>query len=155
MGVRFLFSAALAAALFAIPGSAFGAVQILNVQRELEDFDVRTGAVAPTAEQRAEAAGLQAAVRWNRFGTPLSVVRHGGFLTTGIAAPTAVEAARTWIEANKDLLGLASTATLELANDSEMARSDGNAVLFRQRFGALRTSRDGSITVGVSGSEAD
>src|SRR3712207_3366584 len=61
----------------------------------LDDVDARLGSVPPTSAQRSAASGLGATVRWNRFGTPQSVTRYGGFLATGLSNDPAT-AARAW-----------------------------------------------------------
>src|SRR5918996_3434376 len=64
-----------------------------NSQDE-QQFDTRSGSVAPTSAQRSTVAQLGANVRWNRFGTPSSLIKYGGFLTSGIRADDAEGAAR-------------------------------------------------------------
>jgi extracellular elastinolytic metalloproteinase len=140
-------------ALAASPAS-FGQAQILDVHEGLGDFDARGGSVAPTAAQQAAVDAMGAEVRWNQFGTPKTLVRHGGYLATGLAAPSAASAARAWLEANKSLFRLASAADLRLDNASRLVGTDGYAVLFRQEFGGLAAVEDGLVVVGVEGSSA-
>ena len=135
-----------------LPASGLGAGQDLG---HLRDTDVRTGSVGPTAAQLSAAAELDAEVRWNQFGTPHSMIRYGGHLATDIAAPSAVAAARSWIDDNRALFGISSAADLELVNDGRLPQSDGHAILFTQRFGGLRAAEAGLLTVGVTGSAAD
>jgi extracellular elastinolytic metalloproteinase len=117
----------------------------------LADLDARAGAVGPTATQRAIVSQLGAHVTWNRFGTPRSLVRYGGYLATGLSGD-AVDAARSFVSANRALFRLsdASVANLELLNDSPIVGTKGHAVLFRQTFGGLPATQDGLITVGVN-----
>ncbi|MEJ7654550.1 MAG: M36 family metallopeptidase [Chloroflexia bacterium] len=84
---------------------------------------------------------------------PQSLIRYDGYLASGLKADTAVLAARNWLNANKALFRLSSVAGLELVNDARLVKSNGHAVLFRQKFG-LRPSQDGMATVGVTGSKA-
>jgi hypothetical protein len=116
-----------------------------------DDLDARVGSVAPSAEQEAIVAGLGAHVTWNRFGTPQSLIKYGGFLATGLDTD-AVQGARQFVEANSALFRLSQqeAAGLELLNDSPMVRSKGHAVIFRQRFGELASGQDGLITVGIA-----
>jgi uncharacterized repeat protein (TIGR01451 family) len=133
------------------PSRAFGQAKILEVHDKEPDFDSRAGKIAPTAAQQAIVSNLGAEVRWNRFGTPRSLIKHGGFLATGLTGDP-VTAARNWIRANRALFRLSdqSVDKLELLNDSKMRGSDGHAVIFRQRFGHLAAAQDGMITVGIT-----
>ncbi|MBA3553074.1 MAG: M36 family metallopeptidase, partial [Actinobacteria bacterium] len=146
---------ALASMALLVPGSASGLVQLETSGGELfpaglDDFDARVGTVAPTAAQLALVDGLGATARWNRFGTPRSLIKYGGFLATGLSGD-AVQAARGFISANKALFRLSDggVGNLELLNDSPMAGTTGHAVIFRQRFGNLAATQDGLITIGV------
>ncbi|MFN2470592.1 MAG: M36 family metallopeptidase [Gaiellaceae bacterium] len=115
------------------------------------DIDARGGAIAPTAEQRTIVANMGAAARWNRFGTPSSLMKYGGLLATGYTGAPAT-AARNWIRANKALFRLtdAEVTSLELINEQRIEDSPGRAVLFRQKFGTLAAGQEGLITVGVN-----
>jgi extracellular elastinolytic metalloproteinase len=118
---------------------------------EDEYFDAREGSVAPSAEQEAMVSSLGAHVTWNRFGTPQSLIKYGGYLATGLSLDPEA-AARQWVQDNSALFRLSSqeAAGLELLNLSPMARSKGRAVIFRQRFGDLPAAQDGLITVGIT-----
>lgn len=140
--------AVIALALLA-PASALGAGELLG------DLDAREGRVAPTDAQRAIVAGMGAEVTWNSFGTPHSLIRHGGFLAEGVTGDGAVAAARSWLEENKELFRLASADGLALYNDAPLRGSDGHAVNFRQEFGGLPAAEGGLLTVGVVGTPAD
>jgi uncharacterized repeat protein (TIGR01451 family) len=142
---------AIAALALLQPGRAFGQAKILDVHDKRPDFDARVGTIAPTSAQMAIVSNLGAEVRWNRFGTPHSLIKHGGYLATGLTGD-AVTAARNWIRANRALFRLSdqSVTNLELLNDSRMSRSDGHAVIFRQRFGNLPAAQDGMVTVGIT-----
>ena len=142
-------------ALF-LPGTAGSQVPGQVAESEVfphvaDDLDARVGSVAPSAEQQAIVSGLGAHVSWNRFGTPQSLIKYGGFLATGLSGD-AVQGARQFVEANSALFRLTQqeAAGLELLNDSPMARSNGHAVIFRQRFGDLPAGQDGLITVGIT-----
>jgi len=90
MRARLLGLAACAATALLLPAAALGIGQIDDVHTELADFDVRSESVAPSAEQLALVEGLGAQAFWSRFGTPSSLVKHGGFLASGIEGGTAV-----------------------------------------------------------------
>ena len=130
--------------------SAFGQAQILDVHDSLPDLDNRTGSVAPTTAQKNIAARMGATVRWNRFGTPQSLIRFGGYLATGLNGNPAT-AARNWIAANKELFRLSDfgVSNLELVSDTKLAGTNAYIVLFRQKFGELTAAQDGMITVGI------
>jgi extracellular elastinolytic metalloproteinase len=136
------------------PLSALG---VGNVEDHVHagDVDNRTGTVQPTPAQQATAQSLGATVRWNRFGTPHTLIKHGGFFATGLSGDNAVEAARSWIGANRALFRLSAqgVAGLQAINDAAIG-AQGHAVQFRQRFGELVSGEDGLITVGVVGSRA-
>ena len=134
---------------------AFGQADILDAHDSLDDLDNRTGTVAPNATQKAIVDDLGAKVRWNRFGTPQSLIKYGGFLGT-VSGDTAAAAARRWVVSNKALFRLSTVTSdnLMLLNDSRMPNSKGHAVVFRQRFGGLELGQDGMITVGLTGSRA-
>ncbi len=100
---------------------AFGQADILDAHRALDDLDNRSGTVAPNTAQRRIVDDLGAKVRWNRFGTPQSLIRYGGYLGT-VSGETAAAAARSWVSSNKALFRL-STVTddnLVLLNESRM-----------------------------------
>ena len=119
--------------------------------RGLPDLDARGASTAPTAAQQDLASRLGATVRWNRYGTPGSIINYGGYIATGLQG-TAVQASRSWIRANRGLFRLtdADVTNLELLNDSAIIDTPGHAVLFRQRFGGLSSTHDAMITVGIS-----
>jgi hypothetical protein len=107
--------------------------------------------VQPTSSQKAIVSALGATARWNRFGTPSSLIRYDGYLATGLQGD-AVNAARGWIRSNKALFRLSNQGVdnLELLNDSRFAGLSGHAVIFRQTFGGVPAGHDGLITVGIA-----
>ena len=110
--------------------------------------DARSGRIAPTAAQVAAAERLGTRVRWTDFGTPSTLIRHGGYLATGLG-DDAPAAARAFLTANRELFRLTpeAIAELELVNDAPLGK--GHAVLLRQRFGDLKPTQDGLVAVGV------
>ena len=138
-------------------------------EARLPDLDARAGVVAATASQTSLAAGLGAtAVRWNAFGTPHVLTRHGGYLT-GPRAGEAADVARAFVREHAELFRLDAAAVdaLEVLRDSplydspDLARAYGivdepvqnpdvaHVVTFQQRFGGLEAVVDGLLTVGV------
>ena len=138
------------AAPAAAPADGEGS-EFLGDSASLGDKDFRTGSVNPTAAQQAAVRNLDASVRWNRFGTPATLVKHGGYLATGLNG-SAADAARGWLRSNAALFRLTTTDVnrLELVGDSPLADSPGRAVMFQQQFGSLSSTQDGLITVGMS-----
>jgi hypothetical protein len=108
--------------------------------------DNRRGRLAPTAAQRSAAAGADA--RWNDFGTPASLIPTTQPLASGLPADP-VAAARAYVDANRDVLGLTDRGAdaLELLTSAPIG--EGAAVIFRQRFGDLVAGRDGLLSVSV------
>jgi hypothetical protein len=115
----------------------------------LPDLDVRSGHIAPTAAQRADAKAMRAEVAWNEFGTPSTLVRAGGTLGTAGGA-TAGDAARAWLDSNRSLFRLASLAGITQVADSRLAASDTHAITLRQTPGGLAASGGGLVTIGVT-----
>ena len=117
---------ALILAVFAVLPAA-PALAIANVrdsQQGLPDVDARTGSVVPTAAQKQLASSLGAHATWNRFGTPQSLIKYGGYLATGLSSDP-VAAAKTFISSNKALFRLSTqgVSNLELLNDSPLVGS--------------------------------
>jgi extracellular elastinolytic metalloproteinase len=116
------------------------------------ETDYRPGRLLPGSEQLARVAALKARANWNRFGTVHSLIRHGGYLGSGYGGSPA-EGARAWILDNRVLFKLSpqGVADLEVVNEGAMPYTEARAVLFRQRFGGLKVTHDGLITVGIVG----
>jgi len=117
------------------------------------DLDARRGSVGATQAQRDAADALGAEVRWNRYGTPTSLVKHGDYLATGVSGSDAVAVARTFLDAHAGLfkLGAGGAAALQLHRDAVLSGSDAHAVVLRQSFGGLPAAEDGLVVVGVVG----
>lgn len=110
--------------------------------------DHRTGRVAPSARQRERAADLGARVRWNALGTPSTLIAGARPLATGLPADSGA-AARAYIAANRDLLGLTEKGAAALEILAVAPLGDGAVVLLRQRFGDLAAGVDGMLSVGL------
>ena len=115
----------------------------------LPDLDVRTGTLAPTAGQRADAKALRAEVAWNQFGTPSSLARPGGALGATVGGATAPDAARAWLDRNRGLFRLSSIAGLSLQSDAKLAQSTTRAVTLQQTPGGIEAAAGGLVTIGV------
>ena len=149
----------LAAAVLALevmgPRSAGAVGNIEEIHDHEPDRDFRTGSVNPTSAQRNAASGLDATARWNRFGTPQSLLNRDGFLAENVNGSNAEAAARTFLAENAAVFGLPADYLrdpdkLALVNDTPMGGSDGHAVFFSQKFGGLRAVLDGSVSVGLT-----
>jgi len=114
------------------------------------DRDARGPSVAPTAAQRAIVRAMGASVRWNRFGTPASLIRHGGYLASSLSGD-AVQAARAYLLRERALYRLSAAAVRNLEVVFDAPLGAGHAVLFRQRFAGLPAGRDGLVSVAVTG----
>ncbi len=118
----------------------------------LRDIDTRTGTVLPSGAQLSAVSAMGATARWNRFGTPQSMIKYGGYLATGLSGG-AVDAARSFVRQNKGLFKLtdADVTGLQVAFNVPLTGTPGRAVVFRQQFGNLPAAHDGLITVGITG----
>jgi extracellular elastinolytic metalloproteinase len=117
-----------------------------------DDLDARGRALPSPAQRRAVARLGVADVRWNRFGTPSSLLPADGVLATATTSDP-VTAARGWLRSNAAVFGLtpAKVDALEVVSSQPFAQSPARAVLFRQRFGTLTPALASMVTVGVSG----
>ena len=149
---RTAFIVVLAAAALALPSASFAIVN-LDDDTALEDFDSRTASVAPSDARLGAVDALGAKATWSSFGTPTTLIKYGGYLATGIQAPDAESAARTWLGSVSSLYGLGSVDELQLYRSAPLGSS--RAVIFRQSFGGITSTTDGLATVAVSGSAAD
>jgi extracellular elastinolytic metalloproteinase len=112
------------------------------------DQDNRKGRVEPTARQRGLAAAVGARARFNALGTPAMLTSTGRPLASGLPSDP-VAAARAYIAANRELLGLTQRAASSLDVVTVAPMGDGAAVLLQQRFGNLEAGYDGLLVVGV------
>src|SRR5262245_31707096 len=98
--------AGVVAGLVALPGgSALAAPDPIDTSQARPDIEVK-GSIKPTKSQRSAADQLASEVGWNQFGTPSSLLDRGGSLGATVAAGSAVDAARAWVERNKALYKL-------------------------------------------------
>ncbi len=110
--------------------------------------DNRTGQLAPTSLQRERAAAVKARARWNALGTPAVLASTGTPLATGLSRDAAT-AARAYIAANRDVLGLSPSGAAALQQIAVAPMGRGAAVIFQQRFGGLAAGVDGILSIGV------
>jgi hypothetical protein len=130
-----------------LTSSSFGVVNLNLPNGQLRDFDAR-GKVAPTKAQVRAARSIHGRVSWGTLGTPSSIIHRGGYLATGLRAPSAQSAALKWLAAHKAAFGLRSVKQLRLLTAAPLRGSKAHAVSFRQTFGGA-LSADGVVTVTV------
>jgi hypothetical protein len=130
--------------------SALGQFQVDGPAHEegLADLDTRTTSIAPSQAQLDAVADLGAVARWTDFGTPESLIRHGGFLAESIQAESAAEAALSFLDANRMLYRLDSTAGLKVVTVAPLGDS-GRVVVLQQTAGGLPVSPEGGASVGL------
>ena len=147
--IKLLLPAALALLALALTPSSFGIVKIDDLNDDqISDFDAR-GAAAPTAAQLAATSSINGKVSWTKFGTPRQIFHRGGYLATGVKAPSAAAAAQKWLAVHKQAFGLSSVRHLRLMTAEAMRGAPNfHAVTFRQAFGRV-LSADGVVTVAV------
>jgi len=113
------------------------------------DLDARHGRAGPTRDQRTAAAALDARVTWNDLGTPSALFDPDGTLEAGLSG-NAEGAARSWVEANRDVFGLSAEGVRDLELVAANPVGSGHAVLFRQTFDGLEAGHDGLLIVGLA-----
>ena len=147
--------AAVAALALLAPSPAFGQFQVDGADHEgdLADVDTRRASIAPSQAQLDAVADLGAVARWTDFGTAQSLIRHGGFLASGIQASSAADAALAFLEANRLLYRLSSTAGLEVETVAPIG-AKGRVVVLRQTVEGLPVSPEGAASVGLVRSDA-
>ena len=145
----------LTAAIFAvmillIPSTTFGILNLWDAPQGLPDIDNRAGLVLPTAAQLSRVQSLGARADWNNFGTINTLIKDGGYISTGFSGEPAA-AAREWVRVNRDLFKLSEqgVADLVLINDGKMPYNDAHFILFRQSFGGVVPTQDGQINVSI------
>ena len=127
------------------PADALGVGVVHDATPPPSSRDLRSGAVAPAAAQRAAVRKLGATAE-------LEPLRHPALAVCAAAAgsPRASRAPRPAPRARSCgarlplfRLSAADVAALELVNDSRLTGSDAHVVLFRQRFGGLPAAANG------------
>ncbi|HKD34595.1 MAG TPA: M36 family metallopeptidase [Gaiellaceae bacterium] len=145
--VRLVALAGLSVLALTLAASGLAVVHIDGQSTGLPDFDARANA-APTTAQLEAARALHGHVSWGQLGAPASVIHYGGYLATGIRAPSAAAAAGSWLVRHKQLFRLRSLLHLRLETAAPLRGSRVHAVVFRQVFGGV-LSADGLVTVTV------
>lgn len=117
--------------------------------KALATIDTR-GKALPSLLQKQAAARLgDVDLRWNRFGTPASILPADGVLAKATSQDP-VQAARTWLRRNHALFGITQAQVTGMeAIDQPLVYSKNHAVFFRQRFGGLLPAIGSAVTVAV------
>jgi extracellular elastinolytic metalloproteinase len=112
------------------------------------DVDNRGGSVAPSARQRTLADQQSTTVRWNRYGTPGTLVPRAGLQRRGAAAdPVAV--AKAYLTGNGAAFGISPAGVESMDVLVSRPMGEGSYVLLRQRFGDLPSIVDGLAAFGI------
>lgn len=128
------------------------ALSLLGAPIGFSDIDTRTSSVAPSASQVSSAAAL-GTVRWNKFGTPQTLINYGGFLGTGTGSD-AKSVARSWLSSHASLFKLTTADVAALpVRVNPMAEAKGYSVSFTQAWNGVQSVLDGAITMGVKGKQ--
>ena len=119
------------------------------------NLDNRVGAATPTARQRGLADASASTVRWNRYGTPASVIPSATTLTASPSvSPNGTGAdpltvAHRYLTDNQELFGLSPDAVNAMDLIADVPIGQGRLVMLRQRFGDLPAAMDGLVALGV------
>ncbi|MBP2335057.1 hypothetical protein JOF41_001235 [Saccharothrix coeruleofusca] len=111
------------------------------------DIDNRPQATAPTDRQRALAGERGSTVRWNRYGSPATLVPRADLRTRGSGSPETV--ARDYLSANRDVFGLAQQDVDSMDVLVSRPMGQGSYVMLRQRFGSAPAILDGLAAFGI------
>ncbi|MFL6125893.1 M36 family metallopeptidase [Actinophytocola sp.] len=112
------------------------------------DVDNRGGAAQPSERQRALAGQSSTTVRWNRYGTPGTLLPRTDRQRRDAAAdPVAI--ARSFLTDNREAFGLSAAGVGEMDVLVSRPMGQGAYVLLRQRFGDLPSIVDGLAAVGI------
>jgi hypothetical protein len=145
------------AGMLVFAGPSFGVRQAaLSTDGARHDF-ARSGPLTkPTAAQLAAVRALHAQATWNRYGTPSTLMRRHGFLSTTATGATATIAARAWLAKHRLIFRLDTVHTLTVVSDSRLSTGAGHSVSFQQAFGNLKVlNGEGVITIALKATKAN
>ncbi len=116
----------------------------------LSDSDARVGRIVPSDKQRQMVRSLNGTVRWNEFGTPISLIAYDGYLDTGLSGDPA-QAALRWVTSHRELFRLSTGDLAGLTLQHVLPLGDEAWVVqFRQTFSGVPAVVDGRITLGIT-----
>lgn len=111
------------------------------------DIDNR-GTAQPSDRQRSVAGERSTTVRWNRYGTPATLVPRADLQRRG-ATGDPVAVARNFLNDNLETFGLSNTGIGAMDVLVSRPMGQGSYVLLRQRFGELPSIADGLAAFGI------
>ena len=111
------------------------------------DVDNRGAVAQPSERQRSAAGQGSTTVRWNRYGTPATLVPRPELRQRVSQDPVAV--ARSFLVANRAVFGVSSAGVDAMEVLVSRPMGQGAYVLVRQRFGALPSIVDGLASFGI------
>jgi hypothetical protein len=111
------------------------------------DVDNR-GTAQPSARQRSAAGEGSTTVRWNRYGTPATLVPRADAQRRG-AADDPVAVARGFLADNREAFGVSESGVDAMEVLVSRPMGQGSYVMLRQRFGDLPTIVDGLAAFGI------
>lgn len=143
------------------PAAPAAAPPVQDFQSELaghHDIDNRTGTATPTTQQRGLASAEASTIRWNRYGTPASLVptaaaQSADGQVSAAASADPLDVARRYLADNSALFGLSATAVNDMDVVANVPLGPGRAVILRQRFGDMPAAFDGMVSLGIRGDQ--
>ncbi|MBP2327684.1 hypothetical protein JOF56_008069 [Kibdelosporangium banguiense] len=112
------------------------------------DVDNRPGATEPSAQQRSLTAERSTSVRWNKYGTPATLLPKAGVQQRkALGDPVAI--AKAYLTDNTLAFGIGQQAvdTMDVLVSRPMG--EGSYVMLRQKFGATPSLLDGLAVFGI------
>lgn len=113
------------------------------------DVDNRAGTVRPTERQRTAADQRGTTVRWNRYGTPATLIPRLDVQPRARADQDPATIARDFLKDNRELFRLPDQAIAETEVLVSRPMGQGAYVMLRQRFGSTPTVLDGLGAFGI------
>ncbi|HET9139293.1 M36 family metallopeptidase [Actinophytocola sp.] len=147
-GVLAILSLAVPAAAAPAPSSS-SAAHIQGDASTSRDVDNRGPDAAPTAQQRSTTAERSSAVRWNRYGTPATLVPRTDNQPKTSAGTDPVGIAREFLQTSRAAFGLSEQSINSMDVLVNRPMGQGSYVMLRQRFGTLPSALDGLAAVGI------
>jgi hypothetical protein len=112
------------------------------------DVDNR-GTAQPTDQRRTLASQRSTAVRWNKYGTPATLVPRADIQRRPAATSDPVATARGYLMTNRDAFGVSEQTINAMDVLVNRPMGQGAYVMLRQRFGALPSAMDGLAAFGI------
>ncbi|HEV8555132.1 MAG TPA: M36 family metallopeptidase [Actinophytocola sp.] len=126
--------------------------QAIGIQGEgspRRDVDNRGAAAVPTTQQRTLATERSTAVRWNRYGTPATLVPRTDTQRRAATTSDPVAIARGFLADNRAAFGVSDQSINSMDVLLSRPMGEGSYVMLRQRFGDLPSTLDGLAAFGI------